>query len=66
MPPGRPAGCEIKVAYSYDENQRVQAHVSDERSGRTREVRISYEGLGVLGDEAIREQTAAFENLVIE
>ena len=54
------------MTYSYDANQRVHAHVTDERSGRTREVRITYEGRGVLGDEAIREQTAAFENLVIE
>ena len=66
VPPARPAGCEVTVTYSYDADQRVHAHVTDERSGRTHEVRVSYEGRGVLGDEAIREQTAAFENLVIE
>ena len=33
------------------------------RSGRTREVRVSYQGLGVLGDDATGEQTAAFGTL---
>src|SRR5690606_10935736 len=27
VPPGRPAGCEVKVTYSYDLNQRVRAAV---------------------------------------
>ena len=25
VPPGRPAGCEVTVTYSYDENQRIRA-----------------------------------------
>jgi molecular chaperone DnaK len=66
VPPARPAGCEITVTYSYDADQRVHTHVTDERSGRTREVRISYQGVGVLGDDAIKEQTAAFGHFIIE
>ena len=34
VPPDRPAGCEIAVTYSYDENQRVRALVHDKQSGR--------------------------------
>ncbi|MBP7950828.1 MAG: Hsp70 family protein [Verrucomicrobiales bacterium] len=66
VPPGRPAGCEVTVTYSYDENQRVHATVKDERSGRVKDVAIAYQGAGVLGDEEIERKTAYFERLRIE
>jgi molecular chaperone DnaK len=66
VPPNRPAGCEITVTYRYDENQRVKATVRDERSGKTTEVAISYEGAGVLSDSEVEARREAFESLRIE
>ena len=34
LPSGRPAGQEVKVTYSYDENQTMHAHFLDVSSGR--------------------------------
>ncbi len=42
--PNRPAGCEVAVTYSYDENQRVRALVVDKQSGRSREIAVTYKG----------------------
>jgi molecular chaperone DnaK len=66
VPPGRPAGCEITVSYSYDENQRVRASVRDELTATTREVQVSYEGAGVLSDDEVDRKTAYFERVRIE
>ena len=66
VPPNRPAGCEITVAYSYDENQRVQATIKDERSGKVKHVAITYEGAGVLSDEEVERKRAYFERIRIE
>jgi molecular chaperone DnaK len=66
VPPGRPAGCEVTVTYSYDENQRVRALVVDEQSGKSKQVRISYNGAGVLSDDQIARKEAYFKNLRIE
>jgi molecular chaperone DnaK len=38
LPPDRPAGRPIKVAYSYDVNQRMPCRFEDEESGKTLEV----------------------------
>lgn len=66
VPPGRPAGCEVTVTYSYDENQRVHATVKDERSGRVKEVAITYQGAGVLSDDEVDRKAAYFERVHIE
>ena len=66
VPPNRPAGCEVTVTYRYDENQRVKATVRDERSGKTTEVAISYEGAGVLSDSEVEARREAFDSLRIE
>jgi molecular chaperone DnaK len=66
VPPNRPAGCEITVAYSYDENQRVQATIKDERSGKVKHVAITYEGAGVLSDEEVERKRAYFDRVQIE
>ncbi|MDA7926577.1 Hsp70 family protein, partial [Verrucomicrobiales bacterium] len=58
VPPGRPAGCEITVTYSYDENQRVRAQIYDEASGLREDIAIKYKGEGVLGDEAVERKSA--------
>ena len=46
VPEGRPAGCRVTVTYSYDENQRVRALVTDEETGVSKEIAISYQGGG--------------------
>jgi molecular chaperone DnaK len=66
VPPGRPAGCEVTVTYSYDENQRVHATVRDEMTGITKEVQVSYQGAGVLSDEEVERKAAYFERVRIE
>jgi len=66
VPPGRPAGCEVTVTYGYDANQRVHAHVTDERSGQTREVHVAYQGAGVLSEEQITRRAREFELLKVE
>ena len=66
VPAGRPAGCEITVTYSYDANQRVHAHVTDQRSGATKEVQVTYQGAGVLSDDAIEQKIVEFRSLRIE
>ncbi len=66
LPPGRPAGCEIRVTYSYDENQRVKASVRDEQSGISRDIQVVYQGAGVLDDDEVERKTAYFERLRIE
>lgn len=66
VPPGRPAGCEVTVTYGYDMNQRVRAHVIDERSGKSQEVHVAYEGAGVLSEEQIARRTVEFQSMTIE
>ena len=66
VPAGRPAGCQVKVTYSYDENQRVRATVLDEESGKTKEVSIDYKGRGVLSDQQISRKAAHLKQVRIE
>jgi molecular chaperone DnaK len=66
VPPNRPAGCEVKVTYSYDENQRVRAHVYDAESGKSNEVNIEYTGKGVLNDKEIKRKSSFLKQIRIE
>ena len=66
VPAGRPAGCQVKVTYSYDENQRVRATVLDEESGKAKEVAIDYRGRGVLSDKQISRKSAYLKQVRIE
>jgi len=66
VPPNRPAGCEIAVTYSYDENQRVRALVVDKQSGRSQEVAVSYKGKGILTEEELKKRGSALRQLRIE
>lgn len=65
VPPGRPAGCEVVVTYSYDENQRVKATLFDEDSGMTRNIDIDYEGDGVLSEKDIERKSAYLKQITI-
>lgn len=65
VPPGRPAGCEVTVTYSYDENQRVRAQVYDAESGLKKDIAIEYRGEGVLSDEDIERKSAYLKQVKI-
>ncbi len=66
VPPNRPAGCEIAVTYSYDENQRVRALVVDKQSGRSQEIAVAYKGQGILSEEELKKRGTALRQLRIE
>ncbi len=66
VPPNRPAGCEVAVTYSYDENQRVSACVKDKSSGRSEEIAVTYKGAGILSDEELIKRGSALRQLRIE
>jgi molecular chaperone DnaK len=66
VPPGRPAGCAVTVTYSYDADQRVRAHITDQLSGQSQEVNVTYQGAGVLTPELITQRTQEFQSLHIE
>jgi molecular chaperone DnaK len=66
VPPNRPAGCEVEVTFSYDENQRVRAVVKDKQSGRSREVSVIYSGAGVFSEEELQRRSAHLRAMRIE
>lgn len=66
VPPNRPAGCEVAVTYSYDENQRVRARVVDKRSGRSHEIAVTYKGAGILSEAELRKRGSMLRQLRIE
>jgi molecular chaperone DnaK len=55
LPPGRPAGCPIKVTYSYDVNQRMHCKFEDEKSGKVLEVDFSVGKNGQLSKQMAKE-----------
>ena len=65
VPPGRPAGCEVTVTYSYDEDQRVKAQVTDAESGITHDINIEYHGEGVLTEDEIERKSAYLKQVQI-
>ena len=66
VPPNRPAGCEVAVTYSYDENQRVRALVVDKQSGRSQEIAVTYRGAGILTEEELKKRGTMLRQLRIE
>lgn len=66
VPPNRPAGCEVAVTYSYDENQRVRALVVDKQSGRSQEIAVTYRGAGILSEDELKKRGTMLRQLRIE
>ena len=63
LPPGRPAGQEIRITYRYDENQRMFAHVIDVTSGIEKNVSLEIGG----GSNTVPSiEASIFNDLVIE
>ncbi len=66
LPPNRPAGCPIKVTYSYDVNQRMHCRFEDLQSGRTLEVDFCLDQNGKISPSDIRQKTEQLEVFKIE
>ena len=66
VPQGRQAGCEVKVTYTYDENQSVKAEIHDETSGNSKAVRIEYTGNGVMDENEVKRKSADLKQVRIE
>jgi molecular chaperone DnaK len=58
LPPGRPAGCPIKVTYSYDVNQRMHCKFEDIESGRVLEVDLHLDRDGKMSKTDATEKDA--------
>ena len=56
LPPGRPAGCPIKVTYSYDMNQRMHCKFEDIESGRVLDVDLSLNQNGEMSEGGVQEK----------
>ncbi len=56
LPPDRPAGCPVRVTYSYDVNQRMHCTFEDVESGRVLEVDLSLDQDGKVSDSDIKEK----------
>ena len=51
LPPGRPAGQEVQITYSYDENQIMHATFKDVESGNETQITLSRAGAGASTSE---------------
>lgn len=66
LPPNRPAGCPIKVTYSYDVNQRMHCRFEDLQSGRTLEVDFCLDQDGEMSPSDIGQKGEQLEVFKIE
>jgi len=66
LPPNRPAGCPIKVTYSYDVNQRMHCRFEDLQSGRTLEVDFCLDQNGEMLPNDIRQKAEQLEVFKVE
>ncbi|MCX5637279.1 MAG: Hsp70 family protein, partial [Planctomycetota bacterium] len=61
LPPGRPAGCPIKVTYRYDVNQRMHCKFEDIESGRVLELDFCLDQDGKIPESNIRQKSEQLE-----
>jgi len=61
LPPGRPAGCPIKVTYRYDVNQRMHCKFEDIESGRVLELDFCLDQDGKTPESNIRQKSEQLE-----
>jgi molecular chaperone DnaK len=66
LPEGRPAGCPIKVTYSYDVNQRMHCTFEDIESGRVLEVDVCLDQNGQMSTSEVREKTEEMKTVKVE
>jgi molecular chaperone DnaK len=61
LPPNRPAGCPIKVTYSYDVNQRMHCRFEDLQSERILEVEFCLDQNGEMSQSDIGQKSEQLE-----
>ena len=66
LPPGRPAKCPIKVAYSYDVNQRMHCKFEDLESQRVLEVDFCLDQNGEVSQSNIEQKAKQLEAVKVE
>jgi len=66
LPPDRPAGCPIKVTYSYDVNQRMHCRFEDVESGRTLELDFCLDQNGEMSQSDIRQKSKQLEPFKVQ
>ena len=66
LPPNRPAGCRIKVTYSYDVNQRMHCKFEDIQSGRTLEVDFCLDQNGEMSQSDVKEVEQQLETFKVQ
>ena len=66
LPPGRPAECPIKVAYSYDVNQRMHCKFEDIESGEVLQVDFCLDQNGEMSKGEIKKRANEVEALKVE
>jgi molecular chaperone DnaK len=64
LPPGRPAGCQVRAIYTCDENHVLHCHFQDLESGETQEARLDLKG--ERGDAAVARKKRDLDELKIE
>jgi molecular chaperone DnaK len=66
LPPDRPAGCPIKVTYSYDVNQMMHCRFEDVQSGRTLEVDFCLDQNGEILPSETKQKTDQLEVFTVQ
>ena len=66
LPSDRPAGCTIKVTYSYDVNQRMHCRFEDAESGRTLEVDFCVGENDELTRENVKQKAQQLQSFKVE
>jgi len=66
LPPNRPAGCPIKVTYSYDVNQRMHCRFEDLQSGRILEIEFCLDQNGEMSQSDIGQKSEQLEVYKVE
>ncbi len=66
LPADRPAGCSIKVTYSYDLNQRMHCKFEDVQSGRVLEVDFCMDQDGEMSQGDIEQKAKELESMKVK
>jgi len=66
LPAGRPAGCPIKVTYSYDVNQRMHCKFEDIESGRVLEMDFCLDKNGQMSQSDVKQKAEQLEAVKVE
>jgi molecular chaperone DnaK len=66
LPEGRPAGCPIKVTYSYDANQRMHCSFQDVESGRVLDVDLCLDDKGQISPSQVKEKGQQMKEVKVE